>query len=88
MTEALGSEVIAHIAVDATPAFTDDVRELAEDVGDDRAEEELAEAANAILVGRFGARSTMSAGETVECAVDTRSLHFFDAETGHAIYDR
>jgi multiple sugar transport system ATP-binding protein len=86
LTEALGSEVIAHITIDAAPAFTEDVRELAEDLGDDRAADELAEAARASLVGRFGARSTVSAGETIDVAVDTRSLHFFDAETGVAIY--
>jgi len=87
VTEALGAEVIAHIAIDATPAFTEDVRELAEDAGDDRAEDELADATSAILVGRFGARSAVSPCERVEIAVDTRSLHFFDADTGNAIYD-
>jgi multiple sugar transport system ATP-binding protein len=85
LTEALGSEVIAHVAIDATPAFTDDVRELAEDAGDDRGAEGRASANRAVLVGRFGARSTVSAGDTIEVAVDTRSLHFFDAGTGEAI---
>jgi multiple sugar transport system ATP-binding protein len=88
LTEALGAEVIAHIAIDATPAFTEDVRELAEDAGDDRAEHELAAATSALLVGRFGARSAVAPGETIDIAVDTRSLHFFDADTGDAIYDR
>jgi multiple sugar transport system ATP-binding protein len=87
LTEALGSEVIAHVAIDATPAFTEDVRELAEDAGDDRAQEELAEATNTSLVGRFGARSLVAADAAIEVAVDTGSLHFFDAETGTAIYD-
>jgi multiple sugar transport system ATP-binding protein len=87
ITEALGSELIAHIAIDAVPAFTEDVRELAEDAGDDRAPDELVDATSAILVGRFGARSAVSPGQAIEVAVDTRSLHFFDAETGHAIYD-
>ena len=39
------------------------------------------------LVGRFGARSRVRAGEPLEVAVDTRSLHFFDPETGLGIYD-
>ena len=41
LREALGSDVLVHFSVDARPAVTDDVRELAEDVGDDRALEQL-----------------------------------------------
>ena len=37
MREALGSEVLVHFTIAAPQAVTDDVRELAEDVGDDRA---------------------------------------------------
>ena len=29
----------------------------------------------------------MREGETIEVAVDTRALHFFDVETGLGIYD-
>ena len=39
------------------------------------------------MVGRFGARSRVQQGETAEVAVDTRSLHFFDPETGLGIYE-
>ena len=39
------------------------------------------------LVGRFNARTKVSEGETVEVAVDTRALHFFDLDTGLGIYD-
>ena len=35
-----------------------------------------------MIVGRFGARSRVQEGETIEVAVDTRALHFFDPETG------
>jgi multiple sugar transport system ATP-binding protein len=89
LTEALGSEIMVHFGVDATPAVTEDVRELARDVGNDRAVQQLAEGAGkATLVGRFGARSRVRDGDQVEVAVDTRALHFFDPESGLGIYDQ
>ncbi len=82
LREALGAEIIVHFAVDAPPAFTADVKELAEDIGDaDRAEAHAKES-SAVVVGRFGARSRVKPGEQVNVAVDTRQLHFFDVETG------
>ena len=36
LREALGSEVLVHFTIDARQAMTDEMRELAEDVGDDR----------------------------------------------------
>jgi multiple sugar transport system ATP-binding protein len=89
LTEALGSEIMVHFKVDATPALTEDVRELAHDVGDDRTVQqvEAGGAPESTLVGRFGARSRVRSGETVEIAVDTRALHFFDPERGVGIYD-
>ena len=42
LREALGSEVLIHFSVAARQAVTDEVRELAEDVGDDRAIDQLA----------------------------------------------
>jgi multiple sugar transport system ATP-binding protein len=89
LTEALGSEIMVHFSIAAKPAVTDDVRELAQDVGDERALQELAEGAaeSATLVGRFGARSRVRPGQPVEVAVDARSLHFFDPESGLGIYD-
>jgi multiple sugar transport system ATP-binding protein len=87
LTEALGSEIMVHFSIEARPALTEEVRELAQDVGDDRAAGKIAAAESASLVGRFGARSRVRAGEPLEVAVDTRSLHFFDPETGLGIYD-
>jgi multiple sugar transport system ATP-binding protein len=40
-----------------------------------------------VIVGRFGPRSRVKAGDTIDVAVDTRSLHFFDPETALGIYD-
>jgi multiple sugar transport system ATP-binding protein len=89
LTEALGSEIMVHFTVDARQALTEDVRELAQDVGDDRVEQQLEEgvAPGATLVGRFGARSRVREDDTIEIAVDTRALHFFDPESGAGIYD-
>jgi multiple sugar transport system ATP-binding protein len=89
LTEALGSEVMVHFGIDAQPALTEDVKELAQDAGGDL-QVEQAEAGtrtHTTIVGRFGPRSRVKEGETAEVAVDTRSLHFFDPETGLGIYD-
>ena len=87
LTEALGSEIVVHFEIPARQAVTEDVSELAEDVGDEARVDQLAHEDTATLVGRFGARSRVREGETAEVAVDTRSLHFFDPETGLGIYD-
>ncbi len=88
LREALGSELIVHFGIDAPPAMTEDVRELAQDM-DAVVVQELDEASSqATIVGRFGARSRVREGEVAEVAVDTRSLHFFDPETGLGIYDQ
>jgi multiple sugar transport system ATP-binding protein len=86
LTEALGSEIMVHFSIEAKPAMTDDVRELAQDVGDDRAVDQMAAADSTSFVGRFGARSRVRSGEALEVAVDNRSLHFFDPNTGLGIY--
>jgi multiple sugar transport system ATP-binding protein len=86
LREALGSEIMVHFDVNARPALTEDVRELARDVGEDIDIE--AGETTATLVGRFNARSGVRDGQTIPVAVDTRNLHFFDPETGAGIYDQ
>jgi multiple sugar transport system ATP-binding protein len=86
LREALGSEVLMHFSIAARHAVTDEVRELAEDVGDDRALGQLDDApATATLVGRFSPQTRIREGDAVEVAVDGRALHFFDPETGLSI---
>ena len=41
----------------------------------------------AVIVGRFGARSKVKQGEEVHAVVDTRAIHFFDPASGNGIYD-
>jgi multiple sugar transport system ATP-binding protein len=87
LREALGSEMLVHFSIDARPALTDEVRELAEDIGDDRALEQLAEGppARATLVGRFSPETRIREGEAIDVAVSERGLHFFDPESGLAV---
>jgi multiple sugar transport system ATP-binding protein len=87
LTEALGSEVMVHFSIDATPAITDEVRELQKDAGTAEMGTAAAETGGATMVGRFGARSKARKGEPTKVAVDTRALHFFDPGTGLGIYD-
>jgi multiple sugar transport system ATP-binding protein len=88
LREALGAEVLVHFTVEARQAVTSEVRELAEDVGDDRALVQLGSGSpQATLVGRFSPRTRIREGDRVEAAVDLHALHFFDSESGHAIHD-
>ena len=38
------------------------------------------------MVGRFSPRTEVRPGDVLEVSLDTRSLHFFDPETGMGIY--
>jgi multiple sugar transport system ATP-binding protein len=89
LTEALGAELIVYVNTDATPAYTEDVKELAHDAGGTVAPptDQIGDGAGATLVGRFGARSNARAGQQTEIAVDVDGLHFFDPESGLGIYD-
>ena len=90
LREPLGSEIVAHFTVDAPPALTEDVRELARDVGQESAVRaaEAEGAQETTMVGRFGPRSRAHTGDTIDVAVETGALHFFDLETGLGIYSQ
>jgi multiple sugar transport system ATP-binding protein len=90
LREPLGSEIVAHFEVDAPPALTEDVRELARDVGQEgtvRAAAAEGDAAKSSVVGRFGPRSRVRSGDVIDVAVDTSAVHVFDLESGLGIYD-
>ena len=93
LREALGAELMVHFTVEGTrPALTEDVRELARDVDAtveaEHTQQERRRPDAARLVGRLGARARVAEGEPLEVVVDTRSLHFFDADTSRGIYDQ
>jgi len=88
LREPLGSEIVAHFTVNAPPALTEDVRELARDVGQETTvKTPVADGEHeTVMVGRFGPRSRIKSGDTVDVAVETGALHFFDLDSGLGIY--
>ena len=86
-TELLGSELLAHVEIEAAPVVTQEVREVREDV--DRSLvvdlESEARAHRTVVIGRFGIGSEARAGADVEMHVDARRLHFFDLDSEQAI---
>ncbi|HEX6249112.1 MAG TPA: sn-glycerol-3-phosphate ABC transporter ATP-binding protein UgpC [Nocardioidaceae bacterium] len=84
LREALGSDVVVHFTLDASPAVTEDVKELAADVGAGAEPEAGSETAS--IVARLNPRTHVSHGDRIELVVDTQRLHFFDVDTGAGIY--
>jgi multiple sugar transport system ATP-binding protein len=87
LREALGAELMVHFGINAPAAMTEEVKELAEDAGATAEELAAGDARHSVVVGRFSPDSQVRPGETAEVAVDTRAVHFFDTQTGMAIYD-
>jgi multiple sugar transport system ATP-binding protein len=88
-TEALGSELLVHLEVLAEPVVTAEVREVAGDVDAaalERLESEAMER-RTVLIARLETQRRPPVDETIEVAVDTRRLHFFDLDSGLGIYD-
>ena len=89
LVESLGTQTLLHFKLDAPVVMTDDMKELAEDVGAEQLAklEEGAKAGRAEFVAEVDPKSDAAAGDEVELTVDTTQLHFFDPETSLGIYD-
>jgi multiple sugar transport system ATP-binding protein len=90
LTEALGSEILAHVEVHAKPVVTEDVVEGAVVHAEEQevAADLMGESGNGVratLVGRLDPASRVRPDSEVELVVDTEKLQFFDLETGFAI---
>jgi multiple sugar transport system ATP-binding protein len=88
LREALGADVLAHFMVKAPVVMTEDVRELAHDVGQEavQAAELGAAAGESTFMARLNPRTTATKGTPIELVVDVHRLHYFDPDTGLGIY--
>ena len=88
LREALGSDLVVHFPVDAPPAVTEDVKELASDVSQDVVERVAAAAGGGrtVMIARLNPRAQVRTGGPIELVVDTHRLHFFDPDDGSGIY--
>jgi multiple sugar transport system ATP-binding protein len=75
--EALGSERLVHLDLDAEPVVTD--KALVQTL------EREASRGNTPIVARIAAHSAFSVESMVDVAIDASHLHFFDLSTGRAI---
>ena len=80
LTEALGSALVVHFAVDARRLDTEDVRDAQSLDTDLKALDN-----RTICIASLEPRSHVRRGDTIDLTVDTRRLHLFDIETGDAI---
>jgi len=88
LREDMGSEVLVHFTVDAPPVLTEDTKELAADQEVDLADlVQAVEARKTTFVARFDPDTKAQEGDRIEIHVDTRAMHFFDAETSQSIWD-
>jgi multiple sugar transport system ATP-binding protein len=84
--EDMGSEIFVHFGIGAPPVEQEAV---AAAVGEEAIEATAVQAQRqgSVFVARLDRESQAREQEPLELAVETRRLHFFDAETGRAIYD-
>jgi multiple sugar transport system ATP-binding protein len=81
LREEMGSDVFAHVRLEAPPVLTEELRDALDEVGSERAS-----AGTTTVVALPSPHTRVREGERVELAVDLEGLHFFDLGTGDGIY--
>jgi multiple sugar transport system ATP-binding protein len=88
LRELLGSESIVHFQIEAAPAVSPELVELAEEVDESILLDTLDDQRRmrrTALVGRFGVDSRVRDDDDAEVTVRPRALRFFDPDSGRRI---
>jgi multiple sugar transport system ATP-binding protein len=85
VSEALGSEVLAHIEIEATPVVRDEVLEGLAVVAEDPVDILQHAAGKTTVVARLPAQTILERGDSVTLTIDPGKLHFFDLADGSAL---
>jgi multiple sugar transport system ATP-binding protein len=89
LVEAIGTETLLHFTMNAPVAVTEEMKELAADVGGEAAEQlekRAAEGRNE-FVAQVDPKSRVTEGDTADLVIDISQLHFFDPETAQSIFE-
>lgn len=81
LLEALGSDIIVHLGLDAQAAQVESSDSLDEIKANDAQDD------TSRCIARFAARNETKLGDTITVSLDLAQLHFFDGNTGDAIWD-
>ena len=87
LVEAIGTETLVHFDAKAPIAITEEMKELAADMGagDGGSLEQSAKEGRNEFVATLDPRSKVKERESAELVIDTARLHFFDPETNRSI---
>ncbi len=85
LVEALGSEVLVHVATQASPVVTEDMREAVDDEEAFARMEESGATGGMDMTFRFDPSFTPKVGDTLEVGVQRHRMHFFDLDDGQAL---
>jgi multiple sugar transport system ATP-binding protein len=87
LVEAIGTETLVHFEVDAPVVVTEDMKELAADVGEgaERLEQKAKEGVNE-FVAQLDPKTRTRKSDEIDLVVDTTRLHFFDTDTSAGVH--
>jgi multiple sugar transport system ATP-binding protein len=87
LVEAIGTETLVHFEVDAPVVVTEDMKELAADVGEgaERLEQKAKEGVNE-FVAQLDPKTRIRKSDEIDLVVDTTRLHFFDTDTSAGVH--
>jgi multiple sugar transport system ATP-binding protein len=90
VSEELGSEVVSHIEIEATPVSDEAIVEgLTDDVAAGMAPRaSTARAGTTVVVARLDAETNVPRGTSLSLVFDTSKLHFFDRDDGRTLRAR